>query len=311
MLTKSMKISKDGLTLKDIDMSKRMAVIAQATYGSLDRDGDKANRGMFTKSWNEGKDDIRLFKNHDKNTGPGKIVDFFEDDRHGYVKAYLGTHTEGEDVLKQLDEGIIVAASFGFIPVKDRQTRIQGKGYDIKEVKWMETSVLTHWGSHQDSGIVSVVKHWTMERLKELSDPEKTFLRQLVNNRQEALMLSINMLPMVAEGSDMYEYINEIIGSQSYDVAYLKRRLMYGCKELNDLHVAVKAMEKFVANTTASDDCIQRVQIELQNTKQLLSDIDTAVTSAPEDSTLTPSASKGDDEFLKQINYSLLKLKVS
>ncbi len=306
MLTKAMKISKDGLTIKDIDFQKRTAVIAQATYNSLDREGDRANKGMFTKSWNENRADVRLFKNHNKYSGPGRVDEFWEDDQHAYIKAYLGTNTEGEDVLRQLDEKIIVASSFGFNPV--RAPKMQNKGVDLKEVQWLETSVLTHWGAHKDSGVVSVQKHWNPERLKELNDTEKNFLRRLIENRSQALQMAIEMNGIVTEGTDMWSYINEVIGSQSYDIGYLKRRLEYGVKEVDDLRAGIKAMEKFIQNTKASDDCIVQITEELENTKQLLSEIDTAATYAPEQSTHTPSASKGDNEFLKQLNYSLLKV---
>lgn len=306
MRNKSMRISKEGLTLKDIDMGKRTAVIAQATYGSADRDKDIANKGMFTKSWNENRNDIRLFKNHDPKTGPGRVDDFWEDNKHGYVKAYLGTHTEGDDVLKQLDENIIVAASYGFIDIPSRQVKIKGGGYDIKEVRWMETSLLTHWGSHQESGVVSVTKMLHDLHTKDLNDSEKAFLRKLIANRTEGLMLAIDMNSTVIEGTDMWSYINDLIADQSYSIAWLKRRLEYGVKELNDIKLGIKAMEKFVYNTKASDECIQRIQIELDNTKQLLSDLE-SVTSAPDQSTQTPTSTK-DNEFLRHLNYSLLKV---
>lgn len=305
MHIKSMKISKDGLTIKDIDFQKRTAVIAQATYVTEDREGDVAHKGMFNKSWNDARADVRLFKNHNKYSGPGRVDDFWEDDQHAYIKAYLGTHTEGEDTLRQLDEKIIVASSFGYNPVK--APKIQGKkGYDLKEVQWLETSVLTHWGAHKDSGVVSVLKHWDLE-VKELNDNEKNFLRQLINNRTEALRLCVDMNERVTEGTDMWSYINELIGDQSYNIAWLKRRLEYGVKEIADLRQGVKAMEKFIINTRASDECIIQVSKELENTKQLLSQIESVITTEPGSSTHEPVTSKEDNEFLKQINYSLLK----
>lgn len=305
MLTKAMKISKDGLTIKDIDFQKRTAVIAQATYNSLDREGDRANKGMFTKSWNENRADIRLFKNHNKYSGPGRVDEFWEDEQHAYVKAYLGTNTEGEDVLRQLDEKIIVASSFGFNPVKT--AKMSNKGLDLKEVQWLETSVLTHWGAHKDSGIVAVKKHFDLQ-VKELNETEKNFFRQLIANRQEALKLCVAMNDVVTEGNDLWSYINELIADQSYNLAWLKRRLEYGVKEVADLRDGIKAMEKFIQNTKASDECILQITEELENTKQLLSEIDTAVHSEPDKTTHEPSASKGDNEFLKQLNYSLLKV---
>lgn len=306
-----MRISKDGLTIKDIDMGKRTAVIAFATYGSLDRDGDMACKGMFTKSWDLGRKDVRLFKNHDKYSGPGRVDDFWEDEKHAYVKSYLGTHTEGNDTLIQLDEGIIVAASYGFIPQKDRMAKIEGKGYEYKQVRWLETSMLTHWGAHEESGIVSVHKSLSPERLKELNEDEKNFLRQLLANKMDALRLCMNMADRVNEGDDMWSYVNELLGEQSYNIAWLKRRLEYGVKELDEIRLSIKAMEKFISSSKASDESIQQVEIELQNTKQLLSEFDTVVTSAQEKSTQTQAASNDDDAFLKAITYKLLKSKAS
>lgn len=305
MPTKEMKISKEGLTVKDLDMGKREAVIAFATYASLDREKERANKGMFTKSWNENFDDIRFFFNHDKKLAPGKPLQFKEDNDHAYMHAKLGTHTLGEDTLKMLDEGIIVASSYGFNPIK--YTKMAGAGYDYKEVQHLETSVLTHWGAHRENFIASVVKEFDPERLKHLSDDEKAFLRLLVGNRQQALTMAIEFANSVTEGSDMWSYINELIGSISYDVGWLKRRLEYGVKEYDDLRQGVKAMEKFVHNTKASDECIQKIQSELKYTKQLLLDVDTAVHSEPGSSTHEPSASNVSDEFLKKLNLSLLK----
>jgi hypothetical protein len=307
MLTKGMKIAKDGITIKDLDMSSRTAVIAQASYQSKDREGDMSNKGMFTRSWNNNRSDIRLFKNHNKYSGPGRVDDFWEDDQHAYVKSYYGTHTEGNDTLIQIDEGIIIAASYGYNPVVAPKLK-DSKGYDLKEVQWLETSVLTHWGAHKDSGVVTVMKHFDFET-KDLNDAEKDFLRRLIENRSEALRMSIEMNNMVSEGTDMWSYINEIIGSQSYDIGYLKRRLEYGVKEVSDLREGIKTMERFIHNTKASDECIQRIQMELDNTKQLLSEIESVATHDPDKTTHDPITSKEDNEFLKQLNYSLLKVK--
>ncbi len=307
MLTKAMKLSKDGITIKDLSIDKRMAVIAHATYNSLDRDGDRANKGMFTKSWNERFDDLRFYLNHKKELAPGKPTRTWEDNDHAYTEVYLGTHTLGEDVLKQMDEGIIVASSYGFDPV--RATKMSKGGYDYKEVAHLETSVLTHWGAHQASGVVKVTKAFDPEKLKELSNDEKNFLRQLINNRTQGLMMAINYNNTVTEGSDMWSYINELIGSTSYDIGWLKRRLEYGVKEYEDLRAGVKAMKSFIRNTKASDAAIQQITFELEQTEHLLSELDTAATSAPEQSTQTPTVSKSDNnEFIKQLHYLKLKL---
>jgi HK97 family phage prohead protease len=141
---------------KDIDLGKRTAVIAYATYNSLDRDGDIASKGMFSKSWNESHEDIRFFKNHNKDILLGSIERFWEDDNHAYAMVKMSKSRDGEDALIQMDEGILKDASYGFEPIKS--TPIQNKGRKFSEVKLWEISALTHWGAHPESGVREVNK---------------------------------------------------------------------------------------------------------------------------------------------------------
>jgi HK97 family phage prohead protease len=147
-----------GLELKDIDKGKRTAVIAHAAYNNIDRVKDISRKGMFNKSWRENKDDIAFYLNHKSDLTPGKTLEFWEDDSKAFTKAYLGTHTLGEDVLKMLDEGIITKASFGYI-VEKNYIEVKGeKIRELKEVRHMETSVLTVLQANPLAGIVSVTK---------------------------------------------------------------------------------------------------------------------------------------------------------
>ncbi len=100
--------------LKDMDKNTRTAVIAHAAYNNIDRTKDISRKGMFTKSWKESKDEIALYLNHNDEQSPGKVVDVYEDDSYAYTKAWLGTHTLGNDTLIMMDEGIIKKASFGY-----------------------------------------------------------------------------------------------------------------------------------------------------------------------------------------------------
>jgi hypothetical protein len=306
MLYKAMGIS-TGSTLKDLDHGKKEAVIAFATYSSLDRDGDRANQGMFTKSWQQHPGHVRYFKNHDKKQAPGIILKLWDDTDHAYAQVKHGEDSLGNDTFLQMELGSVKDASYGFDPVVAPKLP-GGKGYNMKEVFHHEVSALTHWGAHAESGVQTVIKSFNPNRLKDLNTDEKEFLRRLIQNRQQGLMMAIDFNNTVQEGSDMWSYINEIIASQSYDVGWLKRRLEYGVKEVQELRTAIKAMEKYV-QSSASDDSIQHVEIELRNTKQLLSEIDTAVTNEQQTSNAREQiVSKEDNEFLKQINYSLLKV---
>src|SRR6478609_1894274 len=72
------------LELKDLDTSKRTAVIKHAVYTSIDRVKDISTKGMFTKSWNENKPDF-LF-NHVEGTTVGSVQRTFDDDNGAYTE---------------------------------------------------------------------------------------------------------------------------------------------------------------------------------------------------------------------------------
>lgn len=256
MITKAI-----DLSVKDIDLAKREAVIAFATYKSLDLDEDMSTRGMFDKSWRENKGIVRYFLNHDKKQAPGKIERLWDDDTHAYAQVKHGTHTIGEDVLKQLDEGIIVAASFGFDPIKFKD--IKGKGKQFLEVKHYEVSALTHWGAHTDSGPVAVQKAVTdfNFRLKSLSQPEQDLLMVLIGHGMESITEAMNVAVQLEPDSDLYTFVMWFISRHADIIAGLRSELRYGMKEKMDNQIA--KMQKFIRNTTASDECILSVKQSL------------------------------------------------
>jgi HK97 family phage prohead protease len=256
MITKAI-----DLSVKDIDLNKREAVIAFATYKSLDLDGDRSNRGMFDKSWRENKGIVRYFLNHDKKQAPGKIEQLWDDDSHAYARVKHGTHTIGEDVLKQLDEGIIVAASFGFDPIRYKD--IKGKGKDFTEVKHYEVSALTHWGAHTESGPVKVNKSLAEVsfKLKQLSQAEQGLLNKIINNGIDNLQEAIAVAADLDTESDLYTAIMWMISRQAEIVGDVRSRLSWGMKEATEQQIT--KMQKFIRNSTASDECIKSVQTSL------------------------------------------------
>lgn len=259
--------------VKDVDTGKREAVIAFATYKSLDKDGDRANRGMFDKSWKENQSMVRYFLNHKKEQAPGKIIRLWDDSDHAYAQVKHGTHTLGEDVLKQLDEGIIVAASYGFDPQKFKP--IKNKGNDFLEVKHYEMSVLTHWGAHDDSGPVSVTK--ALETLpftlKQLSQPEQDMLVTILANDMSSLQTALEVAAELDTTSDLYTFVMWLISRRAEIIANLRSELKWGTKEAVEAHV--QKLQKFIRNTSASDECIQGVQKSLN--KLLIKNSDTAI----------------------------------
>jgi HK97 family phage prohead protease len=155
--------------LKDIDKRKRTAIIAHAAYNNIDRVQDISRKGMFTKSWNENKNNIAFYLNHNDEQAPGRVEDVFEDDEFAYTKAWLGTHTLGNDTLIMMDEGIIKKASFGYITEKSNQITVKDKKVrELKEVWHIETSVLTKMPANDMAGVVSVVKSMEQKDAEQL-----------------------------------------------------------------------------------------------------------------------------------------------
>jgi hypothetical protein len=185
-----------------------------------------------------------------------------------------GTHTLGEDVLKQLDEGIIVAASFGFDPIKYKD--IKGKGKDFTEVKHYEVSALTHWGAHTESGPVAVQKALSSPsfKLKQLSQDEQALLNKIINNGIDNLQAAITVAADLDTESDLYIAIMWMISRQAEIVGDVRSRLSWGMKEATANQIV--KMQKFIRNSTASDECIQQVQKSLNIL--LNKDSDTAIT---------------------------------
>jgi HK97 family phage prohead protease len=256
MITKAI-----DLSVKDIDLSKREAVIAFATYKSLDKDGDLSNRGMFDKSWKENFGLVRYFLNHDKKQAPGRILRLWDDSEHAYAQVKHGTHTLGDDVLKQLDEQIIVAASFGFDPLKYKD--IKGKGKSFTEVQHYEVSGLTHWGAHDSSGPVAVMKALEKApfKLKQLSQVEQDLLMTLLANDMQSLQTALTVAAELEPSSDLYQFVMWFISRRAEIVANLRSELKWGMKE--KVEAQVQKLNKFIRNSSASDECIQDAQKSL------------------------------------------------
>jgi len=151
-----------ALEFKDLDTSKRTAVIKHAVYTSIDRVKDISTKGMFTKSWQENKPDF-LF-NHVEGKTVGTTIRTFDDETGAYTEVKFGNWTLGNDVLEMASEGVLKGASFGYIT--DKKDFVQIKGQKIRkllEVKHIETSLLTVLPAHPEAGIVLLNKAFDLD----------------------------------------------------------------------------------------------------------------------------------------------------
>ncbi len=175
---KTIEVKDIAFELKDMDKAKRTAVIAHAVYNNIDKGKDISRKGMFNKSWKESKGDINFYLNHNDEQAPGKVVDVFEDNERAYTKAWLGTHTLGNDTLIMMDEGIIKKASFGYFVDKSSPITIKGVTVrELKEVAHIETSVLTKMPMNPLAGVVSVTKMFNDNDIEDFTYHLKTMER--------------------------------------------------------------------------------------------------------------------------------------
>lgn len=278
--------------LKDINKEKRTAVIAHAVYDNIDLTEDISRKGMFNKSWQENKDGVNFYLNHNDEQAPGKVIDLFEEGNEAFTKAWLGTHTLGNDVLIMMDEGVIKNASFGYSVEKKNFINVKGRSVrELKEVKHFETSVLTKLPANPKAGVRQVVKaFFDSKEIKTLSPQEQNILKSIIAGDQNILEQLVSLSGAVDVTSDLYTWIAWNISRRSDMLGDLRSQLKYNSGELKALNEHVKQLEKFTKNTNASDDCIKSILLEIEESKKLISEYNTEFTQADETS-LEPGSS--------------------
>jgi HK97 family phage prohead protease len=267
---------------------------------------------MFVKSWNENKSDINFYFNHDDEQAPGLVQDVYEDDNFAYTKAKLGTHTLGNDVLIMMDEGVIKKASFGYAVVKSNNINLNGKKIrELKEVKHIETSVLTKLPANPKAGVRQVNKSlYDLSEIKSLSDSELSILKQIIAGDQNTLLQLVQLSATLDSDSDLYTWICWNLSRRSEMMGEIRAQIRYNTKELKELSSHVRTMENFCHNTKASDDTIKTILEEIESTKQFISDYNTADTQEPGRPLFEPVASIGEKKLVdvfELFNKSLIK----
>ena len=269
--------------LKDIDKTKRTAIIAHAAYNNIDYTDDISRKGMFNKSWKENKDNVNFYFNHNDEQAPGKVTDLYEDENEAYTKAWLGTHTLGNDVLIMMDEGVIKKASFGYIVEKKNFITVKGRQVrELKEVQHLETSVLTKLPANPKAGVRQVIKSLEGIELKSLTVTEQSALKNIVLGDQNVLEQLVALSGSLDSTSDLYAWINYSISQRAGQIGEFRSQIKYNSGELKELNTYIKSMENFCRNTKASDECIKSILTEINSAKEIVSEYNTDFTQAGE-----------------------------
>lgn len=187
------------LEVTDMNKESRTAIIAHAAYDNIDRLKDISRKGMFNKSWSENKSGIGFYVNHDPHQRPGKVIDVFEDEKKAYTKVKMGNHTLGNDTLIMMDEGLIKDASFGFLTVQKNFINVKGqKVRELKEVKHIETSVVTDMPINPEAGVVKVYKSLAPVEIMALTEKLET-MEKFCRNTKASDECILSILNQVVE----------------------------------------------------------------------------------------------------------------
>jgi HK97 family phage prohead protease len=160
---------KGSFQLKDLDIPNRQVAVYLAHFDNIDSDNDIIRKGAFAKSILERGPEstsnrkIQFLRHHDWEWQIGKFVELSEDNTGLYAVGQLGRSTQGEDALRDYEDGIIKEHSIGFQYISDKMRwindiKVEGGGYyEINEVKLYEGSAVT-FGSNPETYVVSVPK---------------------------------------------------------------------------------------------------------------------------------------------------------
>ena len=143
--------------VKELDDSRIIKGYA-SVFGNLDADNDRIMKGSYAKTIKEwgpaaGKR-IKLVAQHNMGAPIGKILVMKEDEYGLYIEAKMSEATLGNDYYLMAKEGLIDEFSVGFV-AKQKDENDDG-GYDIKEIKLYEVSMVTVAANEQ--AVVTDVK---------------------------------------------------------------------------------------------------------------------------------------------------------
>lgn len=161
-------------SVKDVDAKGRTVTGYLSSFGNKDHDGDIIQKGAFSKSISERKEQIFFLNQHDWKQPLSKFSALEENEKGLYFESQpLPDTSYGNDVIKLYEAGVLKEHSIGFITMKD--------GYDdemdartIKEVKLYEGSVVT-LGANSNTPFTGL----KALSLNEIDEKSKTILKML------------------------------------------------------------------------------------------------------------------------------------
>ena len=151
-----------GLTVKDFDENSRKVSGYLSSFNTLDSDRDIILPGAFKQSLSmrgpKGADRIAYLRQHDWARQIGKFLELEEDGNGLRFVAQLGRSQEGENALRDYQDGILKEHSIGFQYLKEQMRYDEEQdAYYISELKLWEGSAVT-LGANQFTPVIEVAK---------------------------------------------------------------------------------------------------------------------------------------------------------
>jgi len=179
----SVRFKSCNLSLKELDVKKRLVEGYFSAFNVVDSDGEMVVPGAFTKSIIEnginGTNRIKHLFNHQSTTG---VLQLLEEDSYGlHFISKVGSHTLGNDVLAMYADGIITEHSVGYNEIADKVEiqRIDGKDIRVlKEVRLWEGSSLDKWGANMYARTIKSIEQAEMIK-KDIEDRIGLMLKAL------------------------------------------------------------------------------------------------------------------------------------
>ena len=130
-------------SLKDLDLKNKVITGYLSSFGNKDYDNDIIEKGAFTKTINERKNQIFFLNQHDWKMPLGKFSVLREDEKGLYFESEpMIDTTYSNDLLKLYDAGIVKEHSIGFNVIKSNYSKDREANI-IKEIKLYEGSAVT------------------------------------------------------------------------------------------------------------------------------------------------------------------------
>ena len=161
--------------LKDVDLKKRIVTGYLSNFGNKDSDNDIIEKGAFTKTLTERKEQIFFLNQHNWQQPHGKFAVLQEDSKGLYFESEPLIDTSySSDALKLYEAGIMKEHSIGFNTIKSEDEKSGVRL--IKEVKLYEGSNVT-LGANSETPFTGF-KSLT---IKEVNDKQKVILKAFRN----------------------------------------------------------------------------------------------------------------------------------